>query len=34
MGSRARSPRWALAYKYASEAAETTLLNIDIQVSE
>ena len=32
LGFRSRSPRWAMAYKYAAEQAETTLLAIDLQV--
>lgn len=32
MGFTSKAPRWAIAYKYAPEQAETTLLNIEIQV--
>lgn len=32
LGSTAKSPRWAVAYKYEPEQAETTLLDITIQV--
>lgn len=32
LGSTAKSPRWAVAYKYEPEQAETTLLAISIQV--
>lgn len=32
LGSTAKSPRWATAYKYKPEQAETRLLNISIQV--
>jgi DNA ligase (NAD+) len=32
LGSTAKSPRWATAYKYETEQAETKLLNISIQV--
>jgi DNA ligase (NAD+) len=31
-GATAKAPRWAIAYKYAPEQAETTLLDISIQV--
>jgi hypothetical protein len=31
-GFTSKAPRWAIAYKYAAEQAETTLLDIDIQV--
>lgn len=32
LGYTAKSPRWAIAYKYKSESAETTLLHISYQV--
>lgn len=32
LGSTAKSPRWAIAYKYAAEQAETELLSVDFQV--
>lgn len=32
LGSTAKSPRWAIAYKYASEQAVTELLSVDFQV--
>ncbi|MCP4457286.1 MAG: NAD-dependent DNA ligase LigA [Cytophagales bacterium] len=32
LGFTAKSPRWAIAYKYKSESAETTLQNITYQV--
>jgi DNA ligase (NAD+) len=32
LGSTAAAPRWAVAYKYPAEIAETKLLDIDIQV--
>lgn len=32
LGYTAKSPRWAVAYKYAPERAETTLLDITVQV--
>lgn len=32
LGSTAKAPRWAIAYKYAAERAETRLLSISIQV--
>jgi DNA ligase (NAD+) len=32
LGFRSRSPRWAMAYKFAAEQQTTTLLAIDIQV--
>jgi DNA ligase (NAD+) len=32
LGVTSKAPRWAIAYKYAAEQAETTLLAIDIQV--
>lgn len=32
LGSTAAAPRWAVAYKYPAEIAETKLLNIEIQV--
>ncbi len=32
LGSTAAAPRWAVAYKYPAEIAETKLINIEIQV--
>ena len=32
LGSTSKAPRWAIAYKYAPEQAETRLLAVDIQV--
>jgi DNA ligase (NAD+) len=32
LGVTSKAPRWAIAYKYAPEQAETTILAIDIQV--
>jgi len=32
LGFTAKSPRWAIAYKYAAESASTKLLSIDFQV--
>src|SRR5207237_7727956 len=32
LGFTAKSPRWAIAYKYAAERVETKLLNIIVQV--
>ena len=32
LGSTSKAPRWAMAYKYAPEQAETRLLSIEIQV--
>lgn len=32
LGSTSKSPRWVIAYKYAAEEAETTLVNIDLGV--
>ena len=32
LGSTAKAPRWAVAYKYAAERAVTRLLGIDVQV--
>jgi DNA ligase (NAD+) len=32
LGATSKAPRWAIAYKYAPEQAETTLLAVDIQV--
>ena len=32
LGSTAKSPRWAMAYKYAAERAVTELLSVDFQV--
>jgi DNA ligase (NAD+) len=32
LGSTAKSPRWAIAYKYAAEQAMTELLSVDFQV--
>jgi len=32
LGATAKSPRWAIAYKYKAEAAQTTLLSIEFSV--
>jgi DNA ligase (NAD+) len=32
LGATSKAPRWAIAYKYAAEQAETKLLAVDIQV--
>ena len=32
LGNTAKSPRWAIAYKYKAEAASTRLLSVDFQV--
>lgn len=32
LGATSKAPRWAIAYKYAPEQAETRLLSVDIQV--
>src|SRR5437763_14820988 len=32
LGFTAKSPRWAIAYKYAAERVETKLLDINVQV--
>jgi len=32
LGFTAKSPRWAIAYKYAAERVETKLLDIIVQV--
>lgn len=32
LGATSKAPRWAIAYKYQPEQAETRLLNVDIQV--
>ena len=32
LGNTAKSPRWAIAYKYKAEAARTSLVSIDFQV--
>lgn len=34
LGTTSRFPRWAVAYKYAAEQAESTLLNVDFQVGK
>ncbi|MFH0911160.1 MAG: NAD-dependent DNA ligase LigA [Planctomycetota bacterium] len=34
LGTTAKSPRWAVAYKYAAERAETALLGIRVQVGK
>jgi len=34
LGATAKSPRWAIAYKYAAEQAETRLLEIRVQVGK
>jgi DNA ligase (NAD+) len=32
LGATSKAPRWAIAYKYAAEQAETKVLDVDIQV--
>jgi DNA ligase (NAD+) len=32
LGTTAKSPRWAIAYKYAAEQAVTELFSVDFQV--
>ncbi|MBI9016421.1 MAG: NAD-dependent DNA ligase LigA [Phycisphaerae bacterium] len=34
LGFTSRSPRWAIAYKFAAEQAETTIESIDVQVGK
>lgn len=34
LGSTARSPRWCIAYKYAAERGQTTLLDVEFQVGK
>jgi DNA ligase (NAD+) len=34
LGTTAKSPRWAIAYKYAAEQAETTIKDIRVQVGK